>query len=174
MSSIQFFRDTVLFARNAIEDTLGGVSLEAATQAPAGKSVCMAAHYAHVIADQDYALHGLMLNAPPLVLSAFSDKAGVSSAPPMIGQPFDEWAAATTFDLAGLRAYARAVYDASDAHFTGLTDADLVRPVDLSMAGLGQQPLSFILTAGWIANPLLHAGEISLLKGLRGEKGYPM
>ena len=55
-----------------------------------------------------------------------------------------------------------------------MTDVDLYKPVDLSMVGLGEQPLSFILTAGWIANPLMHAGEISFLKGQKGLKGYPM
>ena len=84
----------------------------------------------------------------------------------------DEWARDAKIDLTALREYAQAVYTAADDHFASMTDDDLSRPIDLSAIGLGQQPASYVLKAGWINNVLMHCGEISCLKGLAGAKGY--
>lgn len=51
-------------------------------------------------------------------------------------------------------------------------EEELNRSIDLSAVGLGQQPASYVLKAGWINNVLMHCGEISCLKGLAGAKGY--
>src|SRR5205823_2210564 len=97
---------------------------------------------------------------------------------PMPG-PGPEWAgyAAWTrrvkIDLPALRQYAQAVAAETDAWLAALDDADLDRPMDLSGLGLGQHTLA-TAAALLIANHLgTETGEIAVLKGLQGARGYP-
>ena len=76
-------------------------------------------------------------------------------------------------NLQALRQYAKAVAAETDAWIASLGDADLDRPVDLSGAGLGQHTLASAI-ALLVANHLgTETGEISVLKGIQGAKGYP-
>ena len=77
-------------------------------------------------------------------------------------------------DLAALCAYARAVAEQTDAWLAGLSEADLDRPLDLSGVGFGQHTLGTAI-ALLIANHLgTETGEIAVLKGLQGARGYPL
>ena len=76
-------------------------------------------------------------------------------------------------DIEKLRQYAKAVYAASEAYLLALGDGDLNRPIDLSVLGLGQSTLRFVLINGILGNSLTHCGEISCLKGLQSVRGYP-
>ena len=55
-----------------------------------------------------------------------------------------------------------------------MSDADLERELDLSAVGFGTRKL------GWMLNLLVlnhigtETGEISVLKGIQGAKGYPL
>jgi hypothetical protein len=76
-------------------------------------------------------------------------------------------------DLPAARAYGKAAYENVDAYLSVLTEADLERKIDLTPQGLGVQTLSWCISA-LIASHLNNmAGEISVLKGIQGEKGYP-
>ncbi len=72
-----------------------------------------------------------------------------------------------------MREYAQAVYAATDEYLASLTDEDLGRPVDLSALGLGEMPFSQAFLGGILNGTHWHTGEISCLKGLQGQKGYP-
>jgi hypothetical protein len=72
-----------------------------------------------------------------------------------------------------LRPYAKAVYAVSEAYLLSLGDGDMNRPVDLSVLGLGQSSLRYVLINGILGNALTHCGEISCLKGLQSVRGYP-
>jgi hypothetical protein len=76
-------------------------------------------------------------------------------------------------DLAALRAYAQAVYKNTETYLASLTEADLDRPVDLSVAGMGQVNVGWILNGLVIAHTSNICGEISCLKGIQGARGYP-
>ena len=54
-----------------------------------------------------------------------------------------------------------------------LTPEDLDREIDLTSWGMGMVPLGAFIGAITLANTNWHCGEISLLKGLQGLKGYP-
>ena len=61
----------------------------------------------------------------------------------------------------------------TDAWLAGLSDAELDSPLDLSGAGLGQHTLGTAIGL-LIANHLgTETGEIAVLKGIQGARGYP-
>jgi len=76
-------------------------------------------------------------------------------------------------DLLAFRAYAKAVYDATDAYLDTLADPELSREVDLSEMGMGKQTVGFVLDNVLLGHAYCHCGEISALKGIQGKKGYP-
>ena len=175
ISAAALFRQQVLDARNFLEDTMKDVTPEQAAWNPGGQAMSIAANYAHVVTSQDGGLHGLLKGVAPLMASTWAGRTGFSEPPPFgPGTDLHGWANRVTIDLSALRQYAQAVYDATDEFTARLDDGGLARTLDLSAVGLGQQPASFILNAGWVANVSMHTGEISCLKGLQGAKGYPM
>ena len=104
-------------------------------------------------------------------MSTMAERTGLSAPPPP--GDWSEWARTVQVDLAAAQGYGAAVYAATDRFLSTLNAEALERQVDLSMIGLGTQ------TVGYVANALLlnaawHCGEISCLKGLQGEKGYPI
>ncbi len=159
--------------RAFLEATIEGVTPQQAVWRPDGLAVPIAAQYAHVVTGQDFALHGLLRPATPLALGAWEGRTGMKQLPPPLGSPWSEWAG-QPFDLEALRAYAAAVYAASDAYFEALDEAELDRSIDLTDAGFGVETVAFLLLNGWITNLSLHTGEISCLKGLQGFGGYPV
>jgi hypothetical protein len=174
MNAVSLLREYVQEARGFFEETLKDATPEQAKWQPSGKAMPIAAQYAHVIVSQDMGLYGMLKGAPPLVATSWAGKTGLTEPPPIgPGAPLDEWARRVQIDLPTLRQYAQAVYAATDEYLVSLTDDDLDRPLDLSAVGLGQQTVAYVLNAGWIANPHLHCGEVSCLKGLQGAKGYP-
>ncbi len=173
MNRVDYFKGLVRDSRDFFEGTLHDVTPEQAAWVPAGRALPIAAQYAHVVAAQDFGLHGLLLGSAPLALGPWSGRTGMAELPPAFGEPWDGWAK-QPFDLLALRAYARAVYDASDAYLARLDEAEMARTVDLTAAGFGEQTVGFVLVNGWVMNVNLHCGEIACLKGLQAAKGYPV
>jgi len=175
ISAPALFRQQVLDARNFLEETMKDVTADQASWNPGGQAMSIGANYAHIITSQDVGLHGLLKGAAPLIASTWAGRAGLSEPPPFgPGTDLHGWANKVTIDLPALRQYAQAVYDATDEFTATLDEGGLTRTLDLSAIGLGEQPASFILNAGWVANVSMHTGEISCLKGLGGAKGYPL
>jgi len=173
-TAISVFRERAEDARQNLEGTIADVTQEQASHIPSGKVMPIAAQYAHIVATQDLALHGMLLGAAPLLATTWAGRTGFDKPPPMgPGSSLDEWGHRIKSDIEAMREYAIAVYAACDQHFASMTDEDYNRILDLSQFGFGKQPMSFVLANGWINNPLMHAGEISCLKGLLGAKGYP-
>lgn len=112
----------------------------------------------------------------PLLVSTWAGKVGVNELPPLPGPgvdglpPWNEWARKVQVDAPAVRAYAQAVYAATDAYLSSLHDEALDQPLDLG--SLGQYTLGSFLSV-MLSNVNWHTGEISCLKGLQGLKGYP-
>lgn len=66
-----------------------------------------------------------------------------------------------------------AVAAATDDYIASLSEDDLERILDLTSNGLGRQTVAWAIQALLIAHLNNMAGEISVLKGLQGAKGYP-
>ena len=179
MSTSALLRGQLAGAHQQLDAIVADVGAARAHWAPPGKAHPIGALYAHVLLYEDLILHFLVRGQPPLFLGAWEGRAGVDSLPPLPnpqtgGVDWSEWARRARFDLAGLRAYAQAVYAASDATLATLGDDDLARPVDLGWLGLGQPPLRWVVEVFMIAHAYAHTGEISGVKGLQGLRGYAL
>ena len=143
---------------------------------PPGVANPLGATYAHVVCSEDMAVQGMLRQRPPLFASSWAGRTGLSEPMPTPGPEwanYPAWTRRVKIDLPALREYAQAVAAETDAWIAGLTEADLDRPVDLSGAGLGRHTVATAI-ALLIANHLgTETGEIAVLKGLQGARGYP-
>ncbi|HXF63501.1 MAG TPA: DinB family protein [Caldilineaceae bacterium] len=168
--AISLLRNQFALAHHWVEGTMQDVSPELAHQHQAGKAHPIGAEYVHVVTAEDYFIHVILGGGAPLMASSYAGKTGFDQMPP--AGDWSDWARQVKVDFEPFRQYAQAVYAATDAYLAGLSDADLARPVDLSVLNLGQQNVGFTLSI-ILLNAAAHAGEISALKGVNGLRGYP-
>jgi len=177
--AIAFIREQLREAHGLLEGTAADVAPEDLHWQPPGLALPIGATYAHVVLSEDGTVHGLFGAGQPLFAGTWGGKTGVSELPPPPdpahpGFPdWREWSRRVRVDLPGLRGYAEAVYEATDAFLATLADGALERRLDLSVLGLGEATLGYVIRNGLLGNALTHCGEISCLKGLRGRRGYP-
>src|SRR5262249_29594049 len=133
--------------------------------------------YAHVVCSEDMVVQGMFRQAVPLFASTWAGRTGLSEPMPLPGPDWPNyapWTRHVKVDLPSLRAYAGAVAAETDARLRGLFAADLDRPMDLWGAGLGQHTWGSAI-ALLVANHLgTETGEIAVLKGIQGARGYPI
>ena len=171
-------RNQLQGAQQVLEGTMEGVTAEQAHWTPPGVANPLGATYAHIVTSEDAIINAMIRGQAPLFASTWAGKIGVSEPPPSPdpnnpGLPnWAQWARRVKVDLATLRQYAQAVYKASDEYLTSLSDEELERTIDLSALGIGENSVSQLLST-IISNTHWHTGEISCLKGLQGQKGYP-
>jgi hypothetical protein len=155
-----------------LEGTMQGVTAEQAHwQAPGGRSAPIGAQYAHNLLAVDFLFTAIARQGVPLAASSFAGKLGLSEPYPMQGD-WGEWASRVQVDLDQLRPYAQAIYASLDEQLATLDDADLATPVDMTSIGMGQQTLGSLLTT-LLIHCAAHTGEIAVIKGLQGLRGYP-
>lgn len=175
--AVALFREQFKDAFNYLEGIVADVTTEDAHWKPAGTALPAGAIYGHLVIAIDGIVNGMLKGGPPLYVTSFSGKTGLSEIPPgpdpaKGGFPdWTGWARGVAVDLAALRKYADAVYAAADGYLATLSDADLARPLDLSALGLGQVTFGFMLNNAVLGHTFSHGGEISCLKGLRGKRG---
>jgi hypothetical protein len=166
-------------AHRLLEATLGDVTSEEIHWSPPGKANSLGANYAHVVIGEDGTVNGLLRGGAPLFTTTWAGKTGLSELPPAPdpkapGFPdWSGWAKKVNVDFAALREYSQVVYARSEEYLASLTDDDLDHPVDLSILGLGERTVGYLLINGVLGHALTHCGEISCLKGLQGRRGYP-
>ncbi len=171
MNAISLLRNQMKGAHDLLEATMADVTEEQAHWIPPGIANPLGSMYAHAVLVEDAIVHGTLRNMPPLYKSSWRDRTGIS-APQMHAAL--EWARELKVDVTMLRLYAQAVYSATDNYLATLIETDLERTVDLTAAGLGKAPLSWIVNYYLVGHTHNMTGEISCLKGLQGAKGYPI
>lgn len=149
--------------------TLSGLTPAQAHHDAGGLTVPIVAHFGHVIVFEDMIVNGLLKGGAPLMAGT---PTGFSALPPQ-QPPWDAWGRAVKVDMDKAMGYAMAVGASSEAYVASLSDADLGKPLDLSMIGVGMQTVGFMIGA-LVLNLHVHTGEISCLKGLQKLKGYPI
>jgi hypothetical protein len=157
-------------AHDWLEATLEGVTNIVATWQPPGLANPIGAEYLHHLTAEDFFINGLLSQRAPLMSSSYANRTGMSEPPPM--DNWSDWGKQVTVDMATARAYAQAVYTATDTYLATLHDGDLANVIDVPAPGMGSMPLGVFLSI-LLANCNNHCGEISCMKGLQGLKGYP-
>lgn len=105
--------------------------LEAAVgRCPPDAAASGAACYAQAAFCEDIGVNGVLAAGIPIALSTWAGRTGIDPLP-RLGAPIDwpAWARAVRLDLAGVRSYASAVHDATDAYLARLPDAPDVTTV---------------------------------------------
>jgi hypothetical protein len=172
----ELLRRIVNDARKVLDGTMADVTQVQADYVPPGIANPLGATYAHVVCSEDMAVQGMFRQLPPMFASSWQGRTGLSEPMPMPGPEWVNYAAWTRrvkVDLNNFRPYAQAVAAETDAWIASLSDADLDRTLDLSSAGLGQHTLATAIALVLAFHIGTETGEISVLKGIQGARGYP-
>ncbi|MCX6020631.1 MAG: DinB family protein [Chloroflexi bacterium] len=172
MDAVTLLRGAFESAHQILEGTMADVTDELAHWSPPGHANSVASNYIHIVTGAAGMLSKLR-GAAPLIAGEWGAKAGVSAPPPLGFGDWSAWAETVRIDLPAFRAYAQAVYASTDAWLATLTDADLARDYDLTAAGMGMKNWGWYVSCIVLGHANNHCGEISALKGVHGDKGYP-
>lgn len=165
-SAVNLLRDQYKESFGWLHGTMDGVTDEVAHKVVSEKVATIAGQVAHIVTGLDFLILGTLAGQQPLMMGSFADKSGISEAPPQ--RDWLEWGQRVRLDLPVFHAYATAVFGAVDEYLASIDDSELTREVESSF---GKQ------TVGWWFNIMelntySHTGEIAVLKGLQGLKGY--
>lgn len=154
--------------------TMEGVTDEVAAYQPAGTANPIAGTYAHLVMSEDFFVQMLLQNKQPLMEGEYKDKTGASAVQPNEWvNEYPKWLREVKVDVKKLHEYANAVYSASEKYLESLTDEDLYKEVDLSAFGMGMRSVHAVIAGMVIGHAYSIMGEVSVIKGLQGLKGYP-
>jgi hypothetical protein len=174
---VELLRRIVRDARQVLDGTMADVTQVQVDYIPPGIANPLGATYAHVVCSEDMLVQGMFRQIAPLAATTWADRTGLSEPMPVPGPDwvnYGPWTRRVKVDLAAFRAYAQAVASETDAWLAGLSDADLDQPMDLTGAGLGQHTWASAI-ALLVANHIgTETGEIAVLKGIQGARGYPI
>ncbi len=152
------------------DGTAGDVSGAQANYVPPGSSHSIGELMAHILHCEDGMLTSFLMGTQPIwEREGWGAKLGLTM---LIDLP-PEPAGSFKCDPGLLRDYGKEVFAQTDLYLAGLTPADLDREIDLTAAGMGKMPLASFLLTMLLGNTYAHTGEISVIKGLQGSKGYP-
>lgn len=146
------------------------VTSEQAHWTPPGTANPLGAMMAHGVLTEDFVVRAILSDAPPLYRSDWEGRTGVSEPQPLIDA---DWAERVEVNLEQFRSYTQVVFDYTEDYVSSMSVADLEREVDLSEEGMGIHTVEEILVKFLESHLHNVIGEISVLKGLQGERGYP-
>jgi hypothetical protein len=175
ISAIELIKFQVKNARELFEGTVADITQEQLEKVPGGKAHPLGATYAHLIFSEDAIMQGMVQGKAPLFATTWKDKTGASEPMPAMDEKWSEandaWGKSVKINLAELREYAKAVYAATDDYLATLKDEDIEKEIDLG--SWGKKSFTDFMTGFIIGHTFSLAGEISVLKGVQGAKGYP-
>ena len=161
-------------AHTYLEQTMEGVTNDIAHLAPAGTANPIAGVYAHLVFSEDFFLNFFLKKTQPLFETEWKDKTGISSLQPTEWEhAYPKWLKEVTISIPDVYAYAKAVFATTEEYISGLEDSDLEKTVDMSMFGMGDKPQGEMIHMMILGHVWSIMGEIAVLKGIQGLKGYP-
>lgn len=174
MTALELVRINLHVAHDSFSKTTADVTKEMADWLPPGIANPLGERYAHTVAAEDWLVHGIAQGGAPWSASTWAGKTGYGETSELkIGGTTEEARAFRIDDIDALREYEKAVFASSEEYLNSLDDAAMERIFDMSFAGLPQVPAP----AWWSTFIIGHLrdlmGEISILKGCLGAKGYP-
>ena len=164
-------REQIQQAHGFLNTVMEGVTSEQAQWIPPGTANPLAATYVHAIASEDLAINMILKGDAPLYATTWAGKTGISDVQPLTTA---EWARRVQIDVPTVQSYAHAVHEATDVYLATLTDDDLSHVLDLTSFGLGHMSVGTLLNRMVLGHIDNMSGEIAVLKGLQGAKGYPI
>jgi hypothetical protein len=169
MDALAMVRAELAHAHDWLDETIAGVTTEQLHWHPPGSANPIGAVYVHVVMDEDVLVQSEVRGEPTLASGEWAGRMGLSE-PPAGGAGWGAWARSVEVDFDVFAGYVRAVYKATDSWAGSLDDAELERRVAF---GEGWSAVSHVL---WrvISHNHGHAGEIAVLKGLQGVRGYSL
>ncbi len=179
MDIIPALREQLASSHWLLEQCMEGMTAEQLWWTPPGTANSAADNYLHVVLNEDDIVQGLLQKKPPLSVSIWAGRTGLSALPGVHGAgvhrsgEWSRWIHGVRVDWSTFRLYAQAVYAASDSYLAGCAARELGRQLDLSAFGLGAQSLNWALYNLVIGHAVSHAGEIAAVKGAQGLKGHP-
>ncbi len=170
MDVISFLSMDAQSAHWVFNGTTADVTEDNLHQAPSANEATVASAMAHVVFAEDSIVQGMFQGKPPLAMSSFAGKTGISD-PQMFNSP--EWVKSVRLDLPQFREYANGVFAATDQYIASLKESDLDRELDMTQQGMGKVSLGWGFSMLVIGHMRDICGEISAIKGAQGSKGYP-
>jgi len=156
------------------EQTMDGVTNEVAHYMPAGTANPISGVYAHLIFSEDFFLNFFLKKSQPLYETTWKDKTGISSLQPTEWvTEYPKWLKEVKISVPEVYEYAKAVFKTSEEYIETLEDSDLEKPVDMSSFGMGERTQGDMIHMMILGHIWSIMGEISVLKGIQGLKGYP-
>lgn len=172
--AVSLLVDQIKEGHEAVEATMEGVTPEVAAFMPPGKANPIAGIYAHLLFSEDFFIHGFLKKTEPLFLTEWKDRTGISELQPTEWETaYPKWLKEVKVDLTKAREYAKAVYVSTQEYVSSLSDEELEKDIDMSMFGMGTRKQSSFIGGIIIGHLRDINGEISVLKGIQGLKGYP-
>lgn len=172
--AVQILLDQLFQAHRVLDQTMEGVTDEVAHFMPPGTANPIAGTYAHLVFSEDLFVQGFLKKEPPLFESKFKDMTGASSLQPTEWEKeYPKWLKEVKLDMKKFQEYAKVVFAESERYIGTLTDQDLEKDIDLSAMGMGTRNTSDFIASIINGHITSITGEISVLKGIQGLKGYP-
>jgi hypothetical protein len=162
-------------AHKDLDATMADVTEEQVHFMPPGTANPLGATYAHVIFSEDATINGLLTKKKPLSQTTWKNKTGASEPMPGYGPEWKNyyaWTRKVKINLGELRKYAKEVYKQTEAYLDSITDDDLAKEMDFSDFGFGKVNAAWVLSTFITEHTGNITGEIAVLKGIQGAKGY--
>ena len=172
MQAIELLRSAMNVAHQSHEATVADVTPEMAHWRPPGQAHPIGSLYAHMVVGEDTLVNAVLQGGAPLYAGPWAGRTGLAQPSAAFSRTVEQ-AREMRVDLPKVRAYAQAVYAASDAFLASLDDAALDRVVDFTQFDMGTMTLGDALANLVLGHVRDIMGEISALKGVQGAKGYP-
>lgn len=176
MTIIELLSKQLEDSRWNFENTVIDIKPEQLHVNPGGKALPLGATYAHLLLSEDAVVQGLILGKAPLFASTWQGKTGTNKPMPSMEdknwpEENEKWSHSVKIDLEQMKKYQKAVFEATQAFMETLTEKELEREVEVG--GLGKRSVLDLINNFIIGHMANITGEISVLKGLQGAKGYP-
>ncbi len=167
-------RDEIKHARENFTGMVANITQEMLRVDPGAKAFPLGATWAHAIFTEDIIIHNMLQKESALYETIYKDAAGVNMPMPPMDSGWSEanelWAKSVKVDLPKLRAYQEAVFVETDKYILNLHDDEFDAELDLGT--WGKKRVWYILYEMVAAHMSSSTGEISVLKGLQGVRGY--
>jgi hypothetical protein len=164
----EYIQQEMARVRIMIDRTMEGMTNELFNWAPPGTANTISATFIHLINVEDTIIQKILQDMPSIwERDVWSEKTGIQKLP-NIGEDWSDFKH-RQISIDPLMEYKTSVWAATDVYLDNLKPEELDRMVTFSRGERSTADL-IILSASQSLN---HAGEIAVLKGIQGVKGFP-